>query len=141
MSMGLALWIRSRGSNALVLQQRADALRAEEDKQRILAANMERNRIGASIQDEVNATLMSVRDQADEGLRMLEGYEERRAEPPSGEIVGAFSRIGLRGRHALSHMRRLLGMLRETGLSDDATAQTPAMALHPVSPQARDTHG
>ncbi|MDN5979512.1 sensor histidine kinase [Bifidobacterium mongoliense] len=140
-SMGLALWIRSRGSNALVLQQRADALRAEEDKQRILAANMERNRIGASIQDEVNATLMSVRDQADEGLRMLEGYEERRAEPPSGEIVGAFSRIGLRGRHALSHMRRLLGMLRETGLSDDATAQTPAMALHPVSPQARDTHG
>ncbi len=138
-SMGFALWIRSRGSNALVLQQRADALRAEEDKQRILAANMERNRIGASIQDEVNATLMSVRDQADEGLRMLEGYEERRAEPSSDEIVGAFSRIGQRGRHALSHMRRLLGMLRETGLSDNATAQTPAMALHPVSPQARDT--
>lgn len=41
----MARWDRSSGSNALVLQAREEALRAEQAKQRILAANMERDRI------------------------------------------------------------------------------------------------
>ena len=53
----MARWDRSSGSNALVLQAREEALRAEQAKQRILAANMERDRISESIQSEVTMTL------------------------------------------------------------------------------------
>ena len=66
----MARWDRSSGSNALVLQAREEALRAEQAKQRILAANMERDRISESIQSEVTMTLTSVIDQAVAGLRI-----------------------------------------------------------------------
>ena len=62
--MAWARWARSSDSNALVLQAREKALVAEQEKQRILAANMERDRISASIQAEVTATLNSVISQA-----------------------------------------------------------------------------
>lgn len=44
--IAMARWSRSRGSNALVLMQREEALKAEQDRQKVLAANLERNRIG-----------------------------------------------------------------------------------------------
>ena len=62
-------WTRARGANVLILQAREEALRAEEAKQRVLAANMERDRISASIQAEVTATLTTVIDQAVDGWR------------------------------------------------------------------------
>ena len=129
-------WQRSRGTNALVLRQREEALRAERERQRVLAANMERDRIAATIQAEVAATLTSVADRATEGLAMLDGAAARGVEPEPAAIVAAFAAIGAEGRSALAHMRHLLGVLRETGFSDQAHAggTRDAMRLAPAAP-------
>ena len=131
-----ALWSRSRGSNALVLQAREEALRAERAKQRVLAANMERDRISANIQTEVTATLTSVGARAEAGLTMLDEANERGEEPSSEAIVAAFEAIGRQGREALAHMRQLLRVLRETGFSDEAhaaDAEHPNLQLAPAA--------
>lgn len=133
-----ALWSRSRGANALVLQLREEALREEQEKQRILAANLERNRISTGIQAEVNATLNGVLNQANAGLQMLELHTMQGDETPPEDIVAAFEQIGSQGRIALAHMRRLLGMLRETGVSDGDDEHQHAMALHPVAAMEDD---
>lgn len=65
--IAMARWSRSRGSNALVLMQREEALKAEQERQKVLAANLERNRIGTAMQAEVLNTLESVITQADDG--------------------------------------------------------------------------
>lgn len=117
-------WTRARGANVLILQAREEALRAEESKQRVLAANMERDRISANIQAEVTATLTTVIDQAVDGLAMLDDCAARGETPAPETIVSAFEAIGSRGRDALAHMRQLLQVLRETGFSDE---HQPAM--------------
>lgn len=125
-----ARWARSRGSNALVLQQREEALRAEQERQKVLAANLERERIGAAMQAEVAATLESVIVQTDAGLAMLDGP----AEPSGEQVAAAFAAIGSRGRSALAHMRQLLAVLRETGFSDAAhEGMAPEMRLAPAA--------
>ena len=133
--MAWARWTRSSDSNALVLQAREEALVAEQEKQRILAANMERDRISASIQAEVTATLNSVISQAVDGIRMLDAAEAQGKEPTSDEISAAFKAIGEQGRAALKRMRELLGVLRETGFSDDAHAGSASeLQLRPAAP-------
>ncbi|MFR8924852.1 MAG: hypothetical protein ACLVG8_02325 [Bifidobacterium longum] len=95
--IAMARWSRSRGSNALVLMQREEALKAEQDRQKVLAANLERNRIGTAMQTEVLTTLESVIAQADEGLVMLN------AEPAPDSDADRSRRlrsIGARGRAA-----------------------------------------
>ncbi|MCH4209124.1 sensor histidine kinase, partial [Bifidobacterium sp.] len=119
-TIALARWARSSGANALVLQTREEALRAEREQQKVLAANLERDRISASIQSEVTHTLTGVIDQAVAGLHMLDDYESRSQEPSPEELSSAFTDIGTRGRSALADMRELLGVLRETGFSDAA---------------------
>lgn len=133
--MAWARWARSSDSNALVLQAREKALVAEQEKQRILAANMERDRISASIQAEVTATLNSVISQAVDGIRMLDSAEAQGKEPTADEISAAFKAIGEQGRAALKRMRELLGVLRETGFSDDAHAGSASeLQLRPAAP-------
>lgn len=133
--MAWARWARSSDSNALVLQAREEALVAEQEKQRILAANMERDRISASIQAEVTATLNSVISQAVDGIRMLDRAEAQGKEPTADEISTAFKAIGEQGRAALKRMRELLGVLRETGFSDDAHAGSAnELQLRPAAP-------
>ena len=133
--MAWARWARSSDSNALVLQAREEALMAEQEKQRILAANMERDRISASIQAEVTATLNSVINQAVDGIRMLDRAEAQGKEPTADEISTAFKAIGEQGRAALKRMRELLGVLRETGFSDDAHAGSAnELQLRPAAP-------
>ena len=133
--MAWARWTRSSDSNALVLQAREEALMAEQEKQRILAANMERDRISASIQAEVTATLNSVISQAVGGIRMLDRAEAQGKEPTADEISAAFKAIGEQGRAALKRMRELLGVLRETGFSDDAHAGSASeLQLRPAAP-------
>ena len=133
--MAWARWARSSDSNALVLQAREEALVAEQEKQRILAANMERDRISASIQAEVTATLNSVISQAVDGIRMLDAAEAQGKEPTADEISAAFKAIGEQGRAALKRMRELLGVLRETGFSDDAHAGSASeLQLRPAAP-------
>lgn len=100
--MAWARWTRSSDSNALVLQAREEALVAEQEKQRILAANMERDRISASIQAEVTATLNSVISQAVDGIRMLDAAEAQGKEPTADEISAAFKAIGEQGAPRLS---------------------------------------
>ena len=133
--MAWARWARSSDSNTLVLQAREEALVAEQEKQRILAANMERDRISASIQAEVTATLNSVISQAVGGIRMLDAAEAQGKEPTADEISAAFKAIGEQGRAALKRMRKLLGVLRETGFSDDAHAGSASeLQLRPAAP-------
>lgn len=133
--MAWARWARSSDSNTLVLQAREEALVAEQEKQRILAANMERDRISASIQAEVTATLNSVISQAVGGIRMLDAAEAQGKEPTADEISAAFKAIGEQGRAALKRMRELLGVLRETGFSDDAHAGSASeLQLRPAAP-------
>lgn len=137
----MARWSRSSGSNALVLQAREEALRAEQAKQRILAANMERDRISESIQSEVTMTLTSVIDQAVAGLRILDDCERHGEQPSPGAISEAFAAIGSQGRAALAHMRKLLGVLRETGFSDEAHRQEqPGMQLRPAASLDKQLH-
>ncbi|NMM99482.1 two-component sensor kinase [Bifidobacterium sp. DSM 109958] len=134
-TIAMGRWTRSRGSNALVLQMREDALRAERGKQLTMAANAERDRIGASIRGEVTATLTSVADQAAAGLTMLDDAAARGETPSPEAITDAFGSIGRQGREALAHMRRLLGVLRETGSTDEAHRDgLDAMRLSPAAP-------
>ena len=127
-------WTRARGANVLILQAREEALRAEEAKQRVLAANMERDRISASIQAEVTATLTTVIDQAVDGLAMLDDCAARGETPAPQTIAAAFEAIGSRGRDALAHMRQLLRVLRETGFSDEhRPAAQETMRLTPAA--------
>ena len=139
----LARWTRSLGSNALVLQQHEEALRAEEQQQKIMAANMERERIAAAIRTEVAQTLDTVIEQADAGLAMLESRDE--GEPPTPQrIADAFKAIGDQGRKALAHMRQLLAVLRRTGFSDEPNEHhDTGMLLHPAASldeQIRSNH-
>lgn len=128
--IAMARWSRSRGANALVLLQREEALRAEQERQKVLAANLERNRISATMQTEVLTTLESVIAQADEGLVMLNAEPA----PDSMQIAAAFAAIGARGRAALAHMRQLLKVLRETGFSDEThEGVQPDMQLRPAA--------
>lgn len=120
--MAMALWTRSNDSNTMVLQAREEALLAKEAKQRVMAANVERNRISANIQSEVTATLNSVIEQAAEGIRMLDETQSHGSEPAPDAVAAAFKAIGEQGRVALKRMRELLSMLRETGFSDAARA-------------------
>ena len=83
---------------------------------------MERDRISANIQAEVTATLNSVITQAADGVRMLDEAESHGLEPTPEAISAAFEAIGRQGRTALKRMRELLGVLRETGFSDDGHA-------------------
>ena len=129
--IAMARWSRSRGSNALVLMQREEALKAEQERQKVLAANLERNRIGTAMQAEVLNTLESVITQADDGLAMLNSEPA----PDSEQIIAAFTVIGERGRAALAHMRQLLTVLRETGFSDEMhEGAQPGMQLRPAAP-------
>ena len=103
----------------------------EQERQKVLAANLERNRIGTAMQAEVLNTLESVIPQADDGLAMLNSEPA----PDSEQIIAAFTVIGERGRAALAHMRQLLTVLRETGFSDEMhEGAQPDMQLRPAAP-------
>ncbi len=135
-TIALGRWTRARGANVLILQAREEALKAEQEQQRILAANMERNRISVTIQAEVADTLHGVINQAEAGLRMFDECAERGDVPSAESISSAFESIGRQGRDALAHMRQLLAVLRETGFSDSSTESrdqqmrlTPAKSL------------
>ena len=129
----LALWTRSRGANALILQQREDALREQQRKASTMAANAERERISTAMQAEIAATLTGVADQAAAGLAMLDTNEANGTQPSPESIVAAFKAIGDQGREALAHMRQLLRVLRQTESSDEQHAdEAAALQLAPA---------
>ncbi|MDF7641404.1 histidine kinase [Bifidobacterium sp. ESL0784] len=131
-AIGAALWVRASGTNAMVLEARHEAMEEESAKKQVLAANNERERIGAQIRGEVSETLSGVIDKADAGLAMLDADAAADITTSPQAITAAFHAIGEQGREALAHMRELLRVLRETGGSDDSpTASQPL--LHPVT--------
>ena len=134
-AMLFGLWARVNGSNPQVLQARADALRAEQEKARIAAANRERDRISATIQGEVSETLHAVIDQTSQELDEIDGQIAAGETPSPESINTAFAAIGAQGRAALARMRQLLSVLRETGFSDDH-ADVDAHMTMPLAPVA-----
>ncbi|WP_160257619.1 DUF7134 domain-containing protein [Bifidobacterium cuniculi] len=136
----LGAWAKQRGENPQILQARAEAMQAEVDKQRIAAANRERDRISAEIQQEVSDTLRMVIDQTSAELEEIHGQLGRGRTPTPESIGDAFAAIAARGRAALARMRTLLKVLRETGTSDDHE-DTDRHLTMPLSPVAgtRDT--
>ena len=132
-----AIWKRTSGNDALVLQAREQALNEEARQQQVLAANVERDRISANIQSEVTDTLQSVIACTHEGLAMFEHAEQEGTEPDAAAVSEAFKQIGEQGRAALARMRELLGVLRKTGFSDETHDRSADIApLAPVSPPA-----
>ncbi|MEJ5921912.1 sensor histidine kinase [Bifidobacterium thermophilum] len=132
-----ALWKRTSGNDALVLQARQQALNEEARQQQVLAANVERDRISANIQSEVTDTLQSVIARTHEGLAMFEDAEREGTEPDAAAVCEAFRQIGEQGRAALARMRELLGVLRKTGFSDEDHDHSADIApLAPVTPGA-----
>lgn len=132
-----AIWKRTSGNDALVLQAREQALNEEARRQQVLAANVERDRISANIQSEVTDTLQSVIACTHEGLAMFEHAEQEGTEPDAAAVSEAFKQIGEQGRAALARMRELLGVLRKTGFSDETHDRSADIApLAPVSPPA-----
>lgn len=134
-AMLFGLWARVNGSNPQVLQARADALRAEQEKARIAAANRERDRVSATIQGEVSETLHAVIDQTSQELDEIDGQIAAGETPSPESINAAFAAIGAQGRAALARMRQLLSVLRETGFSDDH-ADVDAHMTMPLAPVA-----
>lgn len=117
-----ALWTRTKGNNALVLREREEALRDEEEQQRRLAASVERDRIGNAIQHEVTSTLQAVRRKAIDGLDNLDTITDTSQKEVAQNVQDSFAAIGKEGRLALAHMRRLLRILRES--KSDAGGET-----------------
>ncbi|MFC0126097.1 sensor histidine kinase [Bifidobacterium apri] len=132
-----AVWKRTSGNDALVLQAREQAINEEAHRQQVLAANVERDRISANIQSEVTQTLQSVITRTDAGLAMFEQAEREGSEPDADAVRDAFKQIGEQGREALARMRELLGVLRKTGFSDENHDRSEDIApLAPVTPGA-----
>ncbi|MFT8704070.1 histidine kinase [Bifidobacterium aquikefiricola] len=136
-SAACALWVRARGNNVLVLQEREEAILLEQQRQMVLSADNERNRIASIIQQEVTDTLMSVVNQAEHGLQTIDAlYQNNMAgksadlfhnDSNEGILDEAFGAIGRQGRTALAHMRTLLGVLRTTGFSDADSKKSHAV--------------
>lgn len=131
-------WERESGDNALVLRERESALIEAQGKLRTLAANEERARIAGRIQEEVASTLMHVSAQAEHGIAMIDAAAAAGNRPSAEQIRHAFGAISAQSRIALARMRELLGLLRQTGSSDEAHEGRPAaMNLKPAPAMAR----
>lgn len=129
LAYALGAWTRLGGTNPQVLQARTEALEAERDKQRVMAANHERDRISANIRAEVSDTLNAVIEQTTTELSTIDGQLARGETPSPDFINDAFAQIGAQGRTALAHMRELLSVLRETGFSDEGEHdRSPSLA-------------
>lgn len=128
-----SFWKRSQGSSLLLQEQKEEALRLAAREAGLVAANEERSRIGANMQEDVASTLKRVIFLSDQGLAMLGKARARGEDPDPGDVEKAFDVIGREGRQALTRMRQLLTILRETGDSDRGQGGgKTGPALHPV---------
>lgn len=139
---------RNDDNNLLILKARRTELEQEQKQLEVLAANAERQRLSSNIQQKVAITLHKVIDAANSGIDMLNEYEEARnnienqncvkpeqALEQSEAIRESFKNISDEGRSALKYMRKLLGILRETGSSVNSTnnaANVTEIAVRPA---------
>ena len=128
--IAFAYYRRNDDNNLLILKARRTELEQEQKQLEVLAANAERQRLSSNIQQKVAVTLHKVIDAANSGIDMLKNDEKTNSnaentvskEPEqlqeqSEAISKAFKNISDEGRSALKYMRKLLGVLRETGSS------------------------
>ena len=141
---------RNDDNNLLILKARRTELEQEQKQLEVLAANAERQRLSSNIQQKVAVTLHKVIDAANNGIEMLNKYEKannntenrklsepKQSHEQSEEISKAFKNIGDEGRSALKYMRKLLGVLRETGSSANSAnnvANVTEIAIRPAAP-------
>jgi signal transduction histidine kinase len=95
---------RTTRANLQAAQSRADRAEAEVDRQAVLAAERERNRIARELHDVVAHHVSLIAVQAEAAQSLLPGQPERAQ--TSVEIIGDVAR------QALTELRRLLGVLR-----------------------------
>lgn len=153
-AIAFAYYRRNDDNNLLILKARRTELEQEQKQLEVLAANAERQRISANIQQKVAVTLHKVIDAANSGIDMLNKYEktnsnaenqkstkleqEQELEQEQIEAISkAFKNIGDEGRSALRYMRKLLGILRETGSSvnpSNNSANIAKIAVRPAAP-------
>ncbi|MCT6900731.1 MAG: histidine kinase [Bifidobacterium sp.] len=149
---------RTRGSVLLLQQERERALSQTLQESQALAANQERELIGATMQVEVADTLNTVIASTTKAIGVLNDYQVKGVNPPPEQIAQAFGDIASQGREALARMRQLLTVLRHSSSTDphsdtetihdpnksfnsdgshkvESTHKTPPMtALHPAKP-------
>ena len=149
---------RTRGSVLLLQQERERALSQTLQESQALAANQERELIGATMQVEVAGTLNTVIASTTKAIGVLNDYQVKGVDPPPEQIAQAFGDIASQGREALARMRQLLTVLRHSSSTDphsdtetihdpnksfnsdgshkvESTRKTPPMtALHPAKP-------
>ena len=149
---------RTRGSVLLLQQERERALNQTLQESQALAANQERELIGATMQVEVADTLNTVIASTTKAIGVLNDYQVKGVNPPPEQIAQAFGDIASQGREALARMRQLLTVLRHSSSTDphsdtetihdpnksfnsdgshkvESTHKTPPMtALHPAKP-------
>ena len=99
--------IRNRRALVASLQERAERLELERDRERQLAAAAERARISREMHDIVAHNLAVMVSLAD-GAANVAPHSPERAQRAMNDVATT-------GRHALVEMRRLLGVLREDG--------------------------
>lgn len=149
-AIAFAYYRRNDDNNLLILKARRTELEQEQKQLEVLAANAERQRISANIQQKVAVTLHKVIDAANSGIDMFNKYEktnsnaenQKSKEPEqlqeqSEAISKAFKNISDEGRSALKYMRKLLGILRETGSSVNSannSANVSEIAVRPAAP-------
>lgn len=147
-----AYYRRNDDNNLLILKARRTELEQEQKQLEVLAANAERQRLSSNIQQKVAVTLHKVIDAANSGIDMLNEYEksnsnaeklkstklEQETKQEQIEAISkAFKNIGDEGRSALRYMRKLLGILRETGSSVNLSnigANVAKIAVRPAAP-------
>lgn len=148
--IAFAYYRRNDDNNLLLLKARRTELEQEQKQLEVLAANAERQRLSSNIQQKVAITLHKVIDAANSGIDMLkndektnsnaENTESKETEKPqeqSEAISKAFKNISDEGRSALKYLRKLLGILRETGSSVNSAnkgANVAEIAIRPAAP-------
>ncbi|MFF7241808.1 histidine kinase [Streptomyces collinus] len=118
-ALALGLMIRIRRAQLAVLRDRADRLEVERDQRGRLAVAAERARVAREMHDIVGHNLSVMITLADAGAYATASAPERGEE--------ALRLIGDTGRQALSELRRVLGVLRET----DGPRNEPELSPQP----------
>ncbi|WP_240434802.1 histidine kinase [Streptomyces sp. YIM 130001] len=119
----VALAVRTRRDYTDSLKERARQLEVERDQQAQLAAAAERARIAREMHDIIGHNLSVITGLADGGAYAA-GKNPQRA-------VQALDAIGTTSRTALTELRRLLDVLRETPPDVDKHPRAPTLAPQP----------
>ncbi|GHH67905.1 two-component sensor histidine kinase [Streptosporangium violaceochromogenes] len=132
----VAIWITGIYTNTRhryleSLEERAERAERERDQQARLAAAAERARIARELHDVVAHNMSVIIVQADGAAYALDGSPET-----AREAMRAISRTG---RQALAEMRRMVGVLRADGVSEEYAPQPSLSQLDDLVTQVRSS--